>query len=81
MHNSKHIILENIYQLYILLRSRDIHPNLLGSSQDVLGGVAFPPPAPDESHPTASTTPAPSMAVVLVSGPLPAPDMLPPINF
>jgi hypothetical protein len=49
------------------------HPSLLGSSRNVLGGVASPPPAPAGSRSTVSTAPAPSAAAVPVSAPLPAP--------
>ena len=49
------------------------HPSFLGSSWDVLGGAASPPPAPAGSCSTVSTAPALSAAAVPVSAPLPAP--------
>ncbi len=49
------------------------HPSLLGSSRDVSGGAASPPPALAGSRFTVSTAPAPSAAAMPVSTPLPAP--------
>ncbi len=49
------------------------HPSLLGSSRDVSGGAASPPPALAGSCSTVSTAPIPSAAAVPVSTPLPAP--------
>ncbi len=62
--------LTNVRVLPLMISS---HPSLLGSSRDVSGGAASPPPALAGSRSTVSTAPAPSVAKVPVSTPLPAP--------